>query len=57
MTEKEIRDRLDKAIPAETPLCCLYLVAAVFESPAPGVTWGPVPRYNMAPLPKGDKPK
>jgi hypothetical protein len=56
MTEKEIRDRLDKAIPAETPLCCLYLVAAVFESPAPGVTWGPVPRY-MAPMPEGDKAK
>ena len=59
MTEKQMREQLDKALPAETPLCCLYLVAAVFESPAPGVTWtseDPVPRY-MAPIPKGNKAK
>ncbi len=33
MTEKEIRKRLATAKPAEVPIVCLYLVAAVFEGP------------------------
>jgi len=45
MTEKQIRERLAKAQPTETPLVCLYLVAAVFDSPPPTVTYEPVPRY------------
>jgi ABC-type antimicrobial peptide transport system permease subunit len=36
MTEKTIRERLASARPAEIPLCCLYLVAAVFEGPPIG---------------------
>jgi hypothetical protein len=56
MTEKQVRERLAKALPAETPLVCLYLVAAVFESPAPSITYEPTPRY-MAPMPKSNKAK
>lgn len=39
MKESEIRKRLAEAKPAETPLCCLYLVAAVFADPPPPLTW------------------
>ena len=45
MTEKQVRERLAQAKPAETPICCLYLVAAVFESPPPTIIYDPAPRY------------
>jgi hypothetical protein len=56
MTEKQIRERLATALPAETAIVCLYLVAAVFDSPPPTVTYDPTPRY-MAPMPEGTKVK
>ncbi len=39
MKESEIRRRLAETIPTETPICCLYLVAAVFAEPPPPMTW------------------
>jgi hypothetical protein len=35
MTEKTMRERLASARPAEVPIVCMYLVAAVFEGPPP----------------------
>jgi hypothetical protein len=44
MTEKTMRERLRTARPAEVPIVCMYLVAAVFEGPPPPpleITFGP----------------
>jgi len=35
MTEKKMRERLAAARPAEVPIVCMYLVAAVFEGSPP----------------------